>query len=156
MISLWNWFKPFSKKIYRPLQGGTSFVDHLCYLCLVFVMLLRLFITALWSPKGKGLTSWLLFVMFIIVLFLSHLVSWDRCGALLFWFLILAVFLALKQNVKKWHMHQASVKSDWRLPVLKKNKFFLSSDYLWVLSPLYHHNVLIWFDCFSVMIHCIS
>ena len=29
----------------------------------MFVMLLRLFIAALWSPAGKGLTSWLLFVM---------------------------------------------------------------------------------------------
>ena len=27
-------------------------------------MLLRLFIAALWSPTGKGLTFWLLFVMF--------------------------------------------------------------------------------------------
>ena len=27
-------------------------------------MLSRLFIAALWSPIGKGLTSWLLFVMF--------------------------------------------------------------------------------------------
>ena len=32
-------------------------------MCLVFVMLLRLFIAALWSPAGKGPTSWLLFVM---------------------------------------------------------------------------------------------
>ena len=39
-------------------------MDHLCYLCLVFVMLSRLFIAALWSPAGKGLTSWLSFVMF--------------------------------------------------------------------------------------------
>ena len=36
---------------------------HLCYLCLVFVMLSRLFIAAVCSPAGKGLTSWLLFVM---------------------------------------------------------------------------------------------
>ena len=50
--------------------------DHLCYLCLVFVMLLHLFIAALWSPKGKGLTSWLLFVMFIVILLLLHLVSY--------------------------------------------------------------------------------
>ena len=27
-------------------------------------MLSRLFIAAVWSPAGKGLTSWLLFVMF--------------------------------------------------------------------------------------------
>ena len=33
-------------------QGGTSFVDHLCDLCLVFVMLSRLFIAALYSPEG--------------------------------------------------------------------------------------------------------
>ena len=28
------------------------------------VMLWRLLIAAVWSPAGKGLTSWLLFVMF--------------------------------------------------------------------------------------------
>ena len=28
-------------------------MDHLCNFCLVFVMLSRLFIAALWSPKGK-------------------------------------------------------------------------------------------------------
>ena len=32
-------------------------------LWLVFVMLSRLFIAALWSPAGKGLTSWPLLVM---------------------------------------------------------------------------------------------
>ena len=55
-------------------------MDHLCYLCLVFVMLSLLLIASLWSPEGKGLTSWLLFVLFIIILLLSLLVSWDRCG----------------------------------------------------------------------------
>ena len=33
------------------------------YEFIVFVMLLPLFIAALWSPAGKGLTSWILFVM---------------------------------------------------------------------------------------------
>ena len=55
-------------------------MDNLCYLSLVFVMLSRLFIAAVWSPEGKGLTFWLLFVMFTLSLLLSHLVSWDRCG----------------------------------------------------------------------------
>ena len=32
---------------------------------------------ALWSPAGKGLTSWLLLVMFIVFLLLSHVVSWS-------------------------------------------------------------------------------
>ena len=39
-------------------------MDHLCYLCIMFVMPWRLLIAALWSPAGKGLISWLLFVMF--------------------------------------------------------------------------------------------
>ena len=43
-------------------------MDGLCYLCLVFVRHSRLFIAALWSPEGKGLTSWLLFVMLIVIL----------------------------------------------------------------------------------------
>ena len=38
-------------------------MDHLCYFCIVFVMLLCLLIAVLWSPAGKGLTSWLLFVV---------------------------------------------------------------------------------------------
>ena len=32
-------------------------VDHLSFLCLVFLMLSRLFIAALWPPAGKGMTS---------------------------------------------------------------------------------------------------
>ena len=43
--------------MYFYFQRGTSFVYHLCYLCIVFVMHLRLFIAALWSPAGKGLTT---------------------------------------------------------------------------------------------------
>ena len=56
--------KPSSKIFYRPLHSGTSFVDHMYYVCLVFVMLSRLFKATLWSPAGKGLTFWLSFVMF--------------------------------------------------------------------------------------------
>ena len=41
-------------------------MDHLCYLCLGCVMLVRLFISALWSPAGKGLISFS-FVMFSCV-----------------------------------------------------------------------------------------
>ena len=52
-------------------------MDHLCYLCLVFVMFSRLFIAVAWSPAGKGLTSLLLFVMFncVSVTFLCGILS---------------------------------------------------------------------------------
>ena len=61
-------------------------MDHLCYLCLVFVMLSRLSIAALWSPAGKGLISWLMIVMFncVYVTFL--------CGKLgQVWYLIVSI-----------------------------------------------------------------
>ena len=38
-------------------------MDHLCYLCLVFYILSQLFIATSMSPAGKGLASWLFFVM---------------------------------------------------------------------------------------------
>ena len=55
-------------------------MDHLCFLCLVFLMLLRVFIAALWSTAWKGLTSWFLLVMSIVFLLLSYKVSCVRCG----------------------------------------------------------------------------
>ena len=33
-----NWFKSSSKIFYWPFQGGTSFVDLLCFFCIVFAM----------------------------------------------------------------------------------------------------------------------
>ena len=57
-------------------------MDHLCYLCLCFVIFRgRLFIDALWSPTGKGLTSWLSFVKSNCQVITFSLVSWVRCGA---------------------------------------------------------------------------
>ena len=41
----------------------------------------RLFNDALWSPAGKMLTSWLLFVMSNCEVVTFPLVSWVRCGA---------------------------------------------------------------------------
>ena len=40
----------------------------------------RLFIGALWSPAGKGLTSWLSFVISNCEVVTFPLVSWVRCG----------------------------------------------------------------------------
>ena len=40
-------------------------MGHLCYFCIVFFMLSFLLIAALWSPAGKGLTSWLSFAVLI-------------------------------------------------------------------------------------------
>ena len=41
-------------------------MDRLCKLCFILVcdVMSFLFFVALWSPVGKGLTPWLLFVLF--------------------------------------------------------------------------------------------
>ena len=44
-------------KYFTDCSKAVLHVYHLYYLCLVFVMLPLLFIAALWSPAGKGLTS---------------------------------------------------------------------------------------------------
>ena len=57
-------------------------MDYLCYFCFVFVMFsYPLFIDALLSPAGKGLTSWLSFVMSNCDVVTFPMVSWVRCGA---------------------------------------------------------------------------
>ena len=71
---------------FLDLQSSHWGREGLFYLCLVFVMFSRLFIAALWSPAGKGLTSWLLCVMFncVIVTF--------QCGILgQLWYLIVSI-----------------------------------------------------------------
>ena len=55
----------------------------LLYFCFVFCLLClcaRLFICALWSPAGKGLTSRLSFVVSNCEFVTFPLVSWVRCG----------------------------------------------------------------------------
>ena len=49
--------------------------------CLVIAMFCaRLFICALWSHAGKGLTSWLSFVVSNYEFVTFPLVSWVMCG----------------------------------------------------------------------------
>ena len=64
-------------------------VLHLLCLCAC------LFICALWSPAGKGLSSWLRFVVSYCEFVTFPLVSWVRCGTLLYRFLIFAPLLTL-------------------------------------------------------------
>ena len=52
-------------------------ISVLCLLC----FRARLFIGALWSPAGKGLISWLSFVMSNCEFVTFPLVSWVRCGS---------------------------------------------------------------------------
>ena len=72
------------KYFYWPFQGDTSFMDHLCFSVLHLVCFCaRLLICYLWSPVGKGLTSWLSFVVSNCEVISFPLIAWVRCGT---WF----------------------------------------------------------------------
>ena len=61
-------------------------MDYLCYLCLLFVRHLGLYVAALCSPAKKGLTFWLSFVMFNCIFVIS------LCGILSqVWYLIVSI-----------------------------------------------------------------
>ena len=85
-------------------RGGASFVDILCFCSVLCLLCLcaRLSICALWSPAWKGLTSWLSFVVSYCEFVPFPLVSWVRCGTLLYRFLIFSPLLTLKKNTAKY------------------------------------------------------
>ena len=70
------------------------FFSVLCLLCLCE----HLFICALLSPAGKGLISWLSFVVSNCEFVTFPLVSWVRCGTSLYRFLIFAPLLTLSRS----------------------------------------------------------
>ena len=64
------------------VPGQCFFGDNLFYICLVLLCYhARLFGDALWSPAGKGLISWLSFVMSYCGVVTFPLISWVRFGA---------------------------------------------------------------------------
>ena len=94
-------FKPSSKIVYWPFQGGTSSVDLSCFflscVCYAFVRV------CLYVPcghlLGSGLTSWLSFVVSNCEFVTFPLVSWVRCGTWLYRFLIFAPLLTLLRRL---------------------------------------------------------
>ena len=94
-------------------------MDHLCYFCLVLLCFhARLFVDALWSPAGKGLTSWLSFVMSYCDVVTFPLVSRVSCGACSYRFLIFALFLTLNSKI-------AIIRITNAVAVIRKLKNFL-------------------------------
>ena len=72
-----DWFKPSNIFFYRPFQGLLWMIYVISVLFLLCFRV-RLFIHALWSTAGKGLASWLSFVMSYCEVVTFQLVSWFR------------------------------------------------------------------------------
>ena len=93
-LTSWNQFKPSRKIFYLPLQGGASFVDHLCFCVSCFSCFRVCSMLPCGHMRGKGWplgSCWL----FIVFLLLFHVVSCARCGTWSYRFQIFAIFLAL-------------------------------------------------------------
>ena len=80
--------------VIHRFQGSTSFVGLLCFFSVMCLLCLcvHLFICALWSPVGKGLNSWLSFVVSNCEFVTFPLVYGVRCGTWLYRFLIFTYF----------------------------------------------------------------
>ena len=147
-----NRFKPSSKIFYWPFQGGTSFVDLLCF-CSVLCLLCfcaRLFICALWSPAGKGLTSWLSFLLSSVSLSLSHwypgsgvvldcIVSWSLQPYLLL------LQVKSSHNILFAMYHSLYVTFFWNVAIFHKYEIIASMLMTWnsyfkifILTVLWH------------------
>ena len=86
-----NLFKPSSKIFWLTVPRPYFFCGSFVFFC---VLCFSCFRVCLLLPCG-GLIYWLLLVMFIVFLLLSHVVLWLRCRSWLYCFLIFAVFLTL-------------------------------------------------------------
>ena len=89
-----NRFKPSSKIFYWPFQGGTSFVDLLCFcsvLCLLCLCasVYMCFVVTCWERADLLALVCGVFCEFVTF----PLVSWVRCGTWLYRFLIFAPLL---------------------------------------------------------------
>ena len=126
-----NRFKPSSKIFYWPFEGGTSFVDLLCFCSVLCLLCLcaRLFICALWSPAGKGLTSWLSFVVSTVSLSLSH--WYPGSGVVLdcidSWSLHLYLLPYLYSNNSHSNMDQSALRILTKIYILSSKPWSVSN-----------------------------
>ena len=114
----WNGFKPSSKIFFTDPSKALLFCGSfmLFLSCFLFCFCAHLFIDALWSPAGKGMTSWLSFVMSNCEVVPFPLVSWVRCGAWFYRFLIFALFLTSIIN------HVLALILNYNSEIVLKNK----------------------------------
>ena len=87
------------------------FVHHLWIICVIYVLCLSCFRVCSLLPCGHLLgKSWPLgscVWCLIVILSLTHVASWVRCGTWLYWFLIFAVFITLLMtNEVCWDIFQ--------------------------------------------------
>ena len=158
-LAPWNQFKPSSKICLLTVPRRYYFCGSFGFLCRVFLMLLQLFIVALWSPAGKGLTSWLLLMMFIVFLLLSRVVSSVMCGTWMYRFLIFAVDLLrflineIYYFVIKFLPSESGLR--WANQCPRDLLFFLIGRHISRPIPFFYCNTFLWYtsDTLLTLLH---
>ena len=175
-----NRFKPSSKIFYWPFQGGTSFVDLLCFcsdLCLLCLCasVYMCFVVTCWERADLLALVCGVFCEFVTF----PLVSWVRCGTWLYRFLIFAPLLTLRiylcnerqpykgcpftcniteitRNETVWRMHTNNVKGVYYRKIIKINlsfKFTLNWNKQHKKISLYLDDIKLMFVCFTLQVH---
>ena len=143
----------------RPFRGGASFVDFYCCFCFVFVFVILtcLFLAALCLYAGKGLASWFSCIWyFLVVLSLSHTVSWVKCGTWLYRFLLFAFFLTFITTSCEYYF-TLFISSHGTLRCLIKSNYIIKTLYISShrsLSCLFKSNYIlknIWRCCLNCL-----
>ena len=116
------------------------FLFFLCLLCFCA----RLFICAVWSPAGKGLTSWLSFVVSNCGFVTLPLVSLVRCGTWLFRFLIFAPLLTLLTQIGVWMAPERGVCISKCVCMYVRARPWTPRSQFMFYSP--YHKQIIWGD----------
>ena len=155
-LAPWNRYKTLQLNIYWRSKA----VLLLWIICIIYVFCFscfRLFIAALWSPAGKGLAAWLLFVMFncVVVIVsmwypgsgvvLDCLDSWPLPPFLLcvnFCLLILVLAKLIESNLPG--DHSDTVHAHIHPACSKRTFFFRDHDCNDQIHVPSHRNILKW------------
>ena len=101
-LAPWNQFKRSSKTFFLTVTRLYN-VFLLWIICVYYVLWVSCFRVCSLLPCDHLLgTGWPLYSCWwclIVILSLSHMVSWARCGTWLYWFLTVAVFVSLVYTV---------------------------------------------------------
>ena len=98
----WNRLKPSSKIFLMTVRRRYFFCGSFVLFMSSVCNALRLCIAALWSPAGKGLTSWFLFVMFNCVFVTFPCGILGQWWYLMFRLLFFAIFLLKERICSLW------------------------------------------------------
>ena len=138
----WNWFKPSSKIFYWPFQGGTSFVDFLCFcsvlclLCFVRVCLYVLCGHLLGKGWPLGSRLWcLLWVCHFPIGILGQV--WylivsipDLCNLITLILSIISLGVQMYNSVLSWYLTSLP-KSGYKTQLFVK-KWYCPLPYDWI------------------------